>query len=156
MAKEPMSGNISVKNRYFIMELVTMIIHFKNLSATHTRCNQWVIKNICLRSKERPKCMYTMGNISKKELTCVKYICYILNSLVNYQRILCSPQIWVPWCCPTTFQNCLVHDRSIKIECFQSWKLGLHCSKIGLIREPFVSVSTLLIYFQANIVVVHQ
>jgi hypothetical protein len=25
MAKEPMSGNISGKNRYFIMELVTMI-----------------------------------------------------------------------------------------------------------------------------------
>jgi hypothetical protein len=39
MAKEPMGGNISVKYRYFIIKLVTMIIISKNLSATHTKCD---------------------------------------------------------------------------------------------------------------------
>jgi hypothetical protein len=38
MAKEPISGNISVKYRYFIIELDTMII-LKNLSASHAKCD---------------------------------------------------------------------------------------------------------------------
>ena len=50
-----------------------------------------------LHSKWRTKYVDTMGNIFKNELMSVKCICFIKNSLINNHRILCSPQIWVPW-----------------------------------------------------------
>ena len=53
---------------------------------------------------------------------------------------------------PPQFKIAQCMTALLKAKYFQSRKLGLYCSKIGLIGEPFVSVLTLFGYFKPTLV----